>query len=172
MDEIERLLEDKSKKSKVIIEEIATVLLSGTISIDCYVDLARQKKGAKKSNLVEALELATKLKPALVNKNCLDFATSALLDKEPRTKWEAARVIANSCEGFSSELQSAVENLQRNVQGGGTVVRWSVAFALSEIAKRSAYPHKERLLEQIRKNEAREEKASIKKIYKEALKGQ
>lgn len=171
IEQIERLLEDKSKKSKSVIEEVAAALLGGTISIDMYVDLARLKSGTNKSNLVEALELATRSKPALVNKKCLDFVTASLLDKEPRTKREAARVIANCCEEFSTELELAVTNLQRNVRDGGAVVRWSVALALSEIAKGSAYPHKGRLLGQLRENEEQEEKASIKKIYKAALEG-
>ena len=169
MDDIARLLEDKSMKAKEIVEAIAERLLGGDVDMEGFVELAERQKAARRSNLVEALELATKSRPSLVDRECLDFLTAALLDKAPRTKWEAARVIANCCGQFSGELEPAVENLQLNVSGGGTVVRWSVAFALSEIATRSAYPHKEQLLARMRENEAHEEKDSIKKIYRQAL---
>ena len=169
VDDIARLLEDKSMKAKEIVEAIAERLLGGDVDMEGFVELAERQKAARRSNLVEALELATKSRPSLVDRECLDFLTAALLDKAPRTKWEAARVIANCCGQFSGELEPAVENLQLNVSGGGTVVRWSVAFALSEIATRSAYPHKEQLLARMRENEAHEEKDSIKKIYRQAL---
>jgi HEAT repeat protein len=170
VDEIERILGDRSLRAKAVVEGVAAVLLGGSYRIDDYVALAEQQRGARKSNLVEALELATKSKPDLVNDRCLDFLAAALLDKEPRTKWEAARVIANCCGTCSGDLRTAVENLQQNARHEGTVVRWSVALALSEIARRSGYPRREELLEQIRENEAQEEKASIKKIYAAVLK--
>jgi len=166
---INELLLSKEKSNKEITEEIANLLISGKIPIDDYIGELQKMKGSKKATLIESMEYATKESPGIANESCYDLIIKSLNDKEPRVKWESARVIANVAEQFPQKIEDVIERLQNNIEGSGTVVRWSIATALASIAKTN-YKKKEALIELMKKNESIEEKASIKKIYISALK--
>lgn len=55
----------------------------------------------------------------------------------PKVKWETSRIIANLAPKFAYELEKAVPKLLINTKDKGTVVRWSAALALTEIAKKN-----------------------------------
>jgi HEAT repeat protein len=87
----------------------------------------------------------------------------------PRVKWEIARVIANVSRVPSNELARAIPKLLRNAEDSGTVVRWSAAFALTEIAKHNPDLTKE-LIPKFSKIAKKEHNGGVKKIYLKALK--
>ncbi len=50
-------------------------------------------------------------------------------------RWEACRIIGNVAQKFPDKVKEAIPKLLENTKDKGTVVRWSAAFALTEIAK-------------------------------------
>ena len=84
-------------------------------------------------------------------------------------KWESAKVVGNVSHLYPEKLDEAIGNLLVNSEHAGTVVRWSAAYALSQIIKIKTSRNKE-LIPTIESICEREEKNSIKKIYLEALK--
>jgi len=83
---------------------------------------------------MEAIEYLTKENPEFAE-NCLDFVFEHINDKEPRVRWEACRIIGNVAQKFPDKVKEAIPKLLENKKDKGTVVRWSAAFALTEIAK-------------------------------------
>jgi hypothetical protein len=79
------------------------------------------------------MEYATKMPPANSSELWMDFATESLQEKSPRIKWESAKVIGNIVHLYPSKTDTALINLLANAKHEGTVVRWSVALALSKI---------------------------------------
>lgn len=143
--------------------------MCGQISTEALTAFAEKAKDPAKTTCIEALEFATKQKPAIADKKCFLFVSTALTAKAPRVKWESARVIGNVAHLFPDNLDEAIKNLLVNSEHEGTVVRWSAAFALGEILKlRTKYNNQ--LMPAIEAIIGREEKNSIKKIYLEAVK--
>jgi hypothetical protein len=158
--------EYKAKDHSVI---LSTQLSNGQITINEILDYAATAKDAAKGSCIEAIELATKQEPAIANKSCFDFVTENLDAKAPRIKWESAKVIGNIAPLFEKQLDKAIGKLIVNTEDDGTVVRWSAAYALSEIIKLNTKRNKD-LIPAIEAIMDREEKNSIKKIYQQALK--
>ena len=50
-------------------------------------------------------------------------------------RWEACRIIGNVAKKFPDKVKEAIPRLLENTKDKRTVVRWSAAFALTEIAK-------------------------------------
>lgn len=167
--DIQELLSDKSRKPKEKTETISKWLLENKMSIDELIGFAGSAKDSPKATCIEAIEFATQTNPNIADESCLAFVTKTLTDKAPRVKWESAKVIGNIAHLFPNELDEAVKNLLVNSEHEGTVVRWSAAFALGQIAKLNTKRNKT-LLPAIETICKREEKNSIKKIYLDALK--
>ncbi len=163
------LFTNKDLKSKAKTETLSSWLLDKTIDTNELVDFAAEAKDPIKATCIEALEFATQKNPALVTPKGFQFVTQSLAAKAPRVKWESARVIGNTAHLFTDDLEEAINFLLINSEHEGTVVRWSAAFALSEILKLKT-KHNALLLDAIEAIINREEKNSIKKIYLEALK--
>jgi hypothetical protein len=101
--------------------------------------------------------------------SCLNFVTETLSHEAPRVKWESAKVIGNIAHLYPARLDNAINNLLKNSEYPGTVVRWSAAFALGEIIKLKTKRNKD-LIPAIEAIINREEDKAIKKIYQAALK--
>jgi hypothetical protein len=114
------------------------------------------------------LESVSQTKPEWVTPQ-LDFIIGQLGHKAPRVKWEAARVIANLAQRYPDKAASGIPSLLRNTADSGTVVRWSAAFALCEIAKANAKARTD-LLPKIKAIEKKEMNNGVKKIYSKTLK--
>lgn len=166
---ITAILADKSIKPKEKTAALSQLLLDGSLSTDALIRFATAAKDPAKATCVEALEFATKEHPAIADKACLAFAVEALTSKASRVKWEAGKVIGNIAHLFPKQLDGAIKNLLVNTEDEGTVVRWSAAFALGEIAKLKT-PINKTLLPALEAITKREEKNSIRKIYLAALK--
>ena len=167
--DISVLLNDKGLKPKVKTETLSAWLFENKITIDNLIAFAESAKDPVKATCIEALEFATKQKPALINKTTFQFMSQSLTAKAPRVKWESAKVIGNTAHLFVDKLDEAIKNLLINSEDKGTVVRWSAAFALGEILKLKT-THNKDLLPALEAICEREEKNSIKKIYLDAIK--
>lgn len=84
-------------------------------------------------------------------------------------KWDAAESIGNMSKWFPKEVEKAIPNLLINTKDEGTVVRWSSAFALSEIAKNNPAIRNE-LVQKIDALVKAETNNGVKNVYLKALK--
>jgi hypothetical protein len=166
---ISDLLNDKTIKSKQKTELLAQYILEKKIKVDEVILTATEAKDPVKATCIEALEFASKQKPAIINSEAFQFLTRSLTSKAPRVKWESAKVIGNAAHLFTNQLDDAINNLLINTKDTGTVVQWSSAFALGEILKLKT-KHNKKLIPALEKISENTEKNSIKKIYLEALK--
>lgn len=166
---IKELFADKSKKGKEKVELLKNAVLNGEITIPELVSFATTSKDPVKADCIEALEFATQNKPEILDKNTFDFVVENLSGIAPRVKWESAKVIGNAAKLFPDHLENAIKKLIDNTTHEGTVVRWSSAFALSEILNIND-SFKSKLLKTLKEISEKEEKNSIKKIYQKAIK--
>jgi hypothetical protein len=166
---LEAVLFDTTLKAKGKAEAISRMLITGEVNIAEVLAAAETAKGSARGTCIEAIEFATKTKPAIATLECLEFLTETLLDKAPRVRWESARTIANIAHLYPDKLDAAVCNLLINSEFPGTVVRWSAALALGEIIKLQTNLNKD-LIPAAQAIIAREPDNAIKKIYQAALK--
>lgn len=166
---LEALFKDKSIKSKLKTAQICDWLLEGTLPLDELLAFAETSKHAVKATCIEGIEQATKVNSKIATESMFIFVTKQLLEKEPRVKWESARVIGNCASHFLDLLSLAIKNLIINSNHEGTVVRWSAAYALGEILKLKT-KNNSTLIKTVNEIIVKEEKNSIKKIYSSALK--
>ena len=166
---IEKIFQDKSIKAKDKVKILGEHLLNGELSLDKIVAYAEKQKAPNKATCIEAVEFATKKVPSIADENLLDYVTKTLTDKEPRVKWESARVIGNIAKLFPEHLDKSITNLLQNTENNGTVVRWATAYALAEILKLKT-ENNLKLLPKIEELSAKEEDNAIKKKYSDALK--
>ena len=167
--DFQELLNNKSIKPKGKTETLSKWVIDNPKDIDKLIDFAKTSKDPVKATCIEAIEFATKNNPAIATLSCLAFVTKTLTEKAPRIKWESAKVVGNVSHLYPEKLDEAIGNLLVNSEHAGTVVRWSAAYALSQIIKIKTSRNKE-LIPTIESICEREEKNSIKKIYLEALK--
>lgn len=167
--QLEQIFKDKSLKPKERTEQLSKLILERIITIEDLTLFARSAKDPVKATCIESLEFATKADPGIITSDALSFVINCLREKAPRVKWESAKVIGNSIHLFPGKIDTAVKKLLDNTEDPGTVVRWSAAFALSQILKLKTGIN-DQLIPAIESIIEREEKNSIKKIYLAALK--
>lgn len=166
---LKSLFESKEKKPKEKIEQIRVWVIEGKLSIVELIDFAKISKDPIKASCIEALEFITSENSNFGTNDMLEFAIMSLKEKAPRIKWESAKVIGNIAMHFPNKLDNAIINLLDNSEHQGTVVRWSAAYALTEIFKiNNAFQNI--LLPSFKAILEREEKESIKKIYLKSIK--
>lgn len=167
MSTIKEILKSK-KKPKEIVELLAEALKRDKKLIVELIQCFEEGTTAEKGNCMEGIEYVTKEKPEFAE-NCLDFVIAHINDKAPRVKWEACRVIGNVAKIFPDKVKEAIPKFLENTQGKGTVVRWSAAFALTEIAKSDLEMQKE-LVQEFKKILERENNKGVRNIYLKYLK--
>jgi hypothetical protein len=166
---IESVFKDKLIKGKDKTMMICNWLLEGQLPVEELLAFAENQKSAIKATCIEAIEQASKQRPEIVTESVFIFVIKTLTEKEPRVKWESARVIGNTAHLFIALLDKAIDHLMQNTKHDGTVVRWSAAYAIGEIIKLKTKHNKE-LITQVTAIIEAEEKNSIKKIYLTAIK--
>jgi hypothetical protein len=169
MNEIDVLLKDKSKKSKQKVEELSKWILENKSNIDQLIEYCSKSKGSAKATCIEALEFATREEPDKGNEGVLMLVIKSLEDKDPRIKWESAKVLSNIVHLHKKKIGQLIHALLPHVNDKGTVVRWAVAQALSAVLMQKTIFNKE-LLPAVQTIVENEEKASIKKVYLQAVK--
>lgn len=166
---IESVFKDKLIKGKDKTMMICNWLLEGQLPVEELLAFAENQKSAIKATCIEAIEQASKQRPEIVTESVFILVIKTLTEKEPRVKWESARVIGNTAHLFIALLDKAIDHLMQNTKHDGTVVRWSAAYAIGEIIKLKTKHNKE-LITQVTAIIEAEEKNSIKKIYLTAIK--
>jgi HEAT repeat protein len=166
---IEQLFQDKTIKAKGKVSTIGEWLINEELPLDELVAYAEKQKATDKATCIEAVEYATKKLPTIADENLLIYVTNALMDDEPRVKWESAKVIGNIAKFFPAHLDKSIANLLPNAENNGTVVRWATAYALSEILKLKT-ENNEMLLPKIEILCENEGDNGVKKKYLESLK--
>lgn len=166
---IEAIFGDKTTKPSEKNEALVKLLLENKISENDLLLFAQNQKEPVKASCMEAFEFATRLNKEFGSMSVFDFAIEGLQAKAPRLKWESAKVIGNLASRKYNQTEKAIIHLLENTEHSGTVVRWSAAFALSEIYKANEKfrPLLKEAFEGILHSE---EKNSILKFYKNALK--
>ena len=114
-----------------------------------------------------ALTAITKDNPKYVAGH-IDFVIEQIGYKAPRVKWESSEIVANIAAEFPEQAQKAIPLLMINVDDQGTVVKWSAALALTEIAKNNPKTHKQ-LLPFFREMIGKEENNGVRNIYMKGL---
>lgn len=166
---IESVFKDKLIKGKDKTMMICNWLLEGQLPVEELLAFAENQKSAIKATCIEAIEQASKQRPEIVTESVFILVIKTLTEKEPRVKWESARVIGNTAHLFIALLDKAIDHLMQNTKHDGTVVRWSAAYAIGEIIKLKTKHNKE-LITQVTAIIEADEKNSIKKIYLTAIK--
>ncbi|MCA6363956.1 MAG: hypothetical protein IM638_13030 [Bacteroidetes bacterium] len=163
------VLAGKATKPKQKTELLSSMLLNKQITPAQLTEFAASAKDPAKATCIEALEFATMQQPEIADEAAFSFVITTLAAKAPRIKWESAKVIGNTASLFPNKLDEAIAALLGNTTHTGTVVRWSAAFALSEILKLGT-PHQKSLRPALEQVCEKEEKNSIRKIYLAAFK--
>ena len=163
------ILSDKTIKPKEKTDALSQLILNNPEITDELISFAKISKDPIKATVIESFEYATKLKPEIATETMLQFVSQTLVENAPRVKWESAKVIGNIAHLFPKQLEESIKNLLVNTEHSGTVVRWSAAFALTQIMKLKTSINGE-LIPAIEVICKREEKSSVKKIYLEGLK--
>ena len=157
------------EKPKVKLEQLSNAVLSGKIAIKDLVSFYDEADKSEKGYLMESLEYTSQGKPEMVV-SYVDFVIENInFPDSPRVRWEAARVIANLAAHSADKLEKAIDPLIKNTKDEGTVVRWSAAFALSELARNleSSRAKLEKLFVKLVKEE---ENNGVRKHYEKYLK--
>lgn len=163
------LFSDQSIKAKAKVAQVGDWLLNGELPVEELLAFTETQTGTHKATGIEALEYATKKNPGLAEESLLSFITEALLEEEPRIKWESAKVIGNIARLFPGQLSRSIALLLVNSEHKGTVVRWATAYALAEILKLKTAQNKT-LLAEVERLAEQEEDNAVQKKYLDALK--
>lgn len=155
-------------KPKEKINLLVEALMEEKISLQELLDFYSKTTDSQKGSCLSALAEITKEEPRFVG-NMIDFVIKQLPSKAPRVKWEAGEIIANIAAEYPQQIASSVPELIKNSkQDNGTVVRWSAAFALTEIVRSSSKMEKQ-LLPKFRKMIDAEKNNGVKKFYIKTL---
>lgn len=134
---LNNLFSNKNVKAKEKVVQLVRLLQSNTIKKEELIEFANQTNAVNKASCIEAIEKVTHENSAFCDELIWAFVTDSLLDKEPRIKWESARVIANSAKECVHISDTTLKNLFTNIRHEGKVVRWATAMAICSIALQS-----------------------------------
>lgn len=166
---IGELLSNKQLKPKEKTQALADAILDGELPIHSVMDFAMNAKPPAVAACMEAFEYATKQSSSAASLDLLHWAQHHLNAKASRLRWESAKVIGNIAHLYPEELELAVESLLVNTKDDSTVVRWSAAYALTQIFGLPPYAN-DSFRNQLLSIQQSEEKESIRKMYAKALK--
>jgi len=167
MDTVKTILQsDKKPKEKVSL--LATKVKKDKKLLNELVEHYEVGSVADKGNCIEVMEYVSQDKPELIIPY-LDFIIKNLDYNAPKVKWETARVIGNLASKYPDKVEKSTKKLFLNTKDEGTVVRWSVAFALTEIAKSNTKLQK-KLVKKLNQIVKEESNNGVKNVYLKALK--
>jgi len=147
-------LSEKAKENPELLEQVELGLKEGS----------KVEKGI----CAEVMEYVSKDKPKLVVPY-LNTVMEYLNFDASRVKWETARVIGNVSSVSPDKVTETIPKLMTNTHDKSTVVRWSAAFALTEIAKNNAEVRDE-LVSKLKEIVEREDNNGVKNVYLKGLK--
>jgi hypothetical protein len=127
------LLKDKSKKPLQKRVEIEEVIKGGFLSIDDLTVIRDSLDEKSAGLLLEAMEAVTNNNPSVADIKLLNFVEPFIISKNNTAKREASRIVGNIAHLVPNELDTVIQKLITNTEDGGTVIRWSSAYALARI---------------------------------------
>lgn len=164
---LKEILTEKLKpKEKTV--KLADALRSDPVVMNELVELWKTAKDPEKGTLLSAITLSETENPAFVGDH-LDFVIAQIGHKAPRVKWESSETVGHASKAFPDKVMTAVPALLANTSFDGTVVRWSAAFALSEIVK-NVPASRDELVPKIKAILEHETQHGIQLVYQKALK--
>jgi hypothetical protein len=152
-------------KEKVV--RLADEIKKSGIPLSEIINYYERGSTAEKGSCIEAMEFVSEEKPEMISTR-LDFVIGQLDHAAPRVKWESARILGNAAQNDSDRLGKAIPKLLANAKDKGTVVRWSAARALTELAIRDP-GHRKKLVPQFKRLLKSENNNGVKKIYLKAI---
>lgn len=167
MNILEEVMKSKRKPKELVIF-LAERVKSDKRLFGQLVEGLRNGSDVQKGICSEVMEYVTKDHPEFAAPY-LDGIIAYINYDAPKVKWETARVVANASQKFPERVAKAVPKLLLNAKDSGTVVRWSAAYALTEIAKHDPKLSMDlvpRFLKIVRK----EDNSGVKNVYLKALK--
>jgi len=164
IDEILKLKIKPKEKSTMLV----TALKSREIPLKELIEFFQRANDSEKGYCISAITQITKNEPEYI-KGYIDFILDQLDHKAPRVKWEAAETVANVSKIFPDKVIKAIPKLIGFSKGDGTVIKWSAAMGITEIARNNIKSRKE-LTPFIKKMAETETQSGVKKIYVAALK--
>lgn len=167
MDTIEQIFKS-NKKPKEKIDLLAGNIKKTPKLIDELMDYFTVGTKAEKGSCFEVLKYVSESNPEIVLPH-LDFVIKLINDKEPKIRWQTARVVGNMAQKFPDKVAKAVPKLLINTKDKGTVAKWCAAFALTEIAKNNTKLQKE-LVSKMHSILKAEKNNGVKNVYIKALK--
>jgi len=167
MSTIERILKSRNKPKEKV-DTLAKEVKENRISIKQLIAYFEIGSVSEKGSCIEAIERIAREKPEIILPH-IDFIIDHINDQAPKVKWETARVIGNFSQKYPNEVAKAIPKLLLNAKDAGTVVRWSAAFALTEIAKNHLKLRKE-LVPRFKEIAEKEKNKGVKNLYVKALK--
>lgn len=166
---VHAILNNKASKAKEKTQHLSDGLLDNTLHLSDFIAEIQLVKDPAKATCIEALAHVAEKNPQLITEEALVLLIDCLSSKAARVKWESARAIGYTISSYPNQVDYALQQLIANINDEGTVVRWSIAFALGEILKMNT-PSTISLVSLFQQQIEREEKKSIQKIYQQALK--
>ena len=156
-------LKPKEKTAK-----LADALKADPKAMDELQALWKTAKDPDKGTLLSAITLIETENPAFVGDH-LDFVIAQIGHKAPRVKWESSETVGHASKVFPDKVMTAIPALLANTSFDGTVVRWSAAFALSEIVK-NVPASRDELVPKIKTILEHETQHGIQVVYQKVLK--
>jgi hypothetical protein len=147
------LLAEKVRKDKKLVAQLVECFEVGTV--------------AEKGHCMEAMQYISKDEPEIVLPH-IDFVVDHFGDSGARVKWEVAEIIHNVAQRYPEKVTKAVPKLLASIDDRSTVARWSVAYALTEIATNSPRLQKELILK-FKEILQKEKNHGVRNVYIEAL---
>ncbi len=165
---LEEILKE-TLKPKEKTARLAECLKSDPKVMDELLELWKSAKDPVKGTLLSAITLIVSENPGFIGDH-LDFVIAQIGHKAPRVKWESAEIVGHASKVFHDKVMAAIPALIENTHFDGTVVRWSAAFALSEILV-NVPPSREELMPKINAILENETNDGVKSLfYKKAFK--
>lgn len=161
-------IRNSKKKPKELVADLVEVVKKDKKLLEQIPECLKIGNDVERGNCLWMLTDISKEQPEWLEPY-IEMVVDYINDKAPRVKWEADETLANLAEKYPDKVGKAVDKLLINTKDKGTVVRWSAALALGEIAK---YNLKLRpsLLKQIDNILKKEVNNGVKNVYLRALK--
>jgi HEAT repeat protein len=163
-----KIIRNWDKKPKELVLYLASKVKKDKSLLADVLKGLEQGSKVEKGVCVEVMEHVTKDKPEYGAAYILQVCSYLNFDA-PRVRWEASRFVGNLAGKYPDKVEDCIDGLLENTKDKGTVVRWSTAFALGEIAKHNKSVQ-DRLVKKIKSILQKEDNNGVKNVYLKALK--
>jgi len=161
-------IRSSTKKRKVLLVELSEKAKKDKSLLNDFTKCLEEGNPVEKGICMEILEYVTHENPE-AGVQYIDCAVVYLNYESPLVKWESARVIANLAAKYPEKAAKAIDKLMANTKDKGTVVRWSTALAIGEIAKYNKKVQSD-LVKKMEGLIKKESNSGVKNVYLKALK--